>query len=81
MDGNLSFIHTHYLTPKLAIQANLGINPLASRSTSKNNKFLRNFGIGFKLSSTNIEEELTNMEIVEDFEEFEYDRISSQHIK
>ena len=79
-EGTFTFVHTHYLAKRIALQANIGITPFAHRS-AKNQKVLKHMGIGIKFSSTAIEEEVTGIEQEEDFEEFEFDRISRQHIK
>jgi hypothetical protein len=79
-EGTISLVHTHHLAKRFAVQANLGINPWAHKS-AKNQKVFRRFGIGIKFSSTTIEEEVTGIEPQDDFDEFEFDKISSQIIK
>jgi hypothetical protein len=79
-EGTVTVVHTHYLAKRFAVQANLGLNPFAHKS-NVNKTFLRSFGIGIKLTTTSIEEEVTGIEPEEDFEEYEFDKIYNQNIK
>jgi hypothetical protein len=64
----------------LGLQFNLEVNPFASND-KKNKKVIKSFGIGVKFSTSGIEEEITNVQPEETFEEYEYDKISQEHIK
>ena len=79
-EGTLHFFHTHNLYKNLGLQFNLEFNPFAKWS-AKNKKIFRSFGVGIKFASTSIEEEVSNIQPEDSFEEYEFDRISREHIK
>ena len=78
--GLLHFYHTHYLTKNLGLQVNFEFNPFAKWS-AKNKKVFRSFGVGFKLSTSPIEEEIFNISSEDTYEEYEYDKIAQENIK
>jgi len=80
--GSLHFYNTFYYTKQIGFQMNFEFNPFASMSKDNKSVF-RGFGLGLKLATNSVEEDLMNSmaNIEESFEEYEYDRIISENIK
>lgn len=80
--GVTHLVTTYNVSKNVGVQLNLEFNPFA-KYNKKNKKYLRSFGVGIRLNSTPVEEEMQNLfnTDFENYEEYEYDKIMQENIK
>jgi hypothetical protein len=81
--GVMHLFATYNIYKNVGVQLNIEANPFA-RFNKKNKKYLRSFGVGLKINSTPVEEEIQNLyqtDFEDTYEEYEYDKIMKETIK
>lgn len=71
----MHFYVTQKITKYVGLQFNLEFNPFANKLDKKNKKVLRSYGIGIKLETKMVQDELSSIE--EDISDYDYDKLVS----